>query len=347
MSRSRRYGGLCWLPALLLTGCSGIQSALDPRGPQADVIATLAWVLFAGGAAIFVGVMALTAAGFIWPGLVSRVNPRRFMIGGGVVFTTSVLLVLTGFSTWVGSRLSYPADIQAGAWLGPAPTSEAPLVIEVTGYMWWWEVRYPDTPYGSVVLANEIHVPVGRPVEFRLKAADVIHSLWIPTLHGKRDLIPGRTNRIVMTATEPGVLRGQCAEFCGDQHALMAFFVVAHEPAAFESWLADQARAAPEPENPELGRGAQAFLARGCGSCHVIRGLAEGPLAAVGQLGPDLTHVGGRLSLAAGALPNGVGPLAGWIANAQGIKPGNRMPNFDQLPPEELTAIARYLESLK
>lgn len=332
---------------LLLAGCSGIQSALDPRGPQADAIATLAWVLFIGAALIFVAVMAMAVAGFIWPDQLSRVNPRRFMVGGGVVFTSSVLVVLTVYSTWVGSRVSDASDVNiigAGTRIQP---DEDRLVIEAVGYMWWWEFRYLGTPHGDVVLANEVHIPVGRPVEFRLKAADVIHSFWIPSLHGKRDMIPGHNNLIVMQAEKPGLLRGQCAEFCGDQHTLMSFFVMAHEPEEFEDWLAVQARPAREPDTPELQRGAEVFLEQGCGACHVVRGLSDGPLQAVGQLGPDLTHVGSRLSLGAGAMPNGVGPLGGWIANAQGIKPGNRMPNFDRLPSEDLTAVARYLESLK
>lgn len=333
--------------ALLLSGCTGIQSALDPWGPKAVEIARLSWVLFIGATLIFTGVMMMAIAGVIWPGRFRSVNPRRLLVGGGVVFTSSVLVVLTVYSTLVGSRVADASDVRligSGTAIAPDPDR---LVIEAVGFMWWWEFRYPDTPHGPVVTANEVHIPAGRPVEFRLSTFDVIHSFWIPNLHGKRDMIPAHHNLIVMQADRTGVLRGQCAEFCGDQHALMSFYVVVHEEEAFQDWLAHHAAPARPPDTPVLERGAQVFLEQGCGACHVVRGLADGPIQAVGRLGPDLTHVGGRLSLGAGALPNGVGPLAGWIANSQGIKPGNRMPNFDRIPADDLTALARYLESLK
>jgi cytochrome c oxidase subunit 2 len=187
-----------------------------------------------------------------------------------------------------------------------------------------------------------LYIPVGRPVEVALRSDNVIHSFWVPALAGKVDMIPGRTNRLVIEARVPGVFRGQCAEYCGLQHAWMAFYVVAVPEAAYRQWRTDQAAPAIEPADATLRRGREAFLREGCGACHAVRGTP-----ANGTLGPDLTHVGSRLSLAAGRLDNHAGTLAGWIADSQGIKPGNLMPSMNVFSGEELRAVAAYLESLK
>lgn len=320
----------------LLGGCDGSQSVLNPHGPQAEAVAVLSWVLFGGAALIFLAVMAMVLAGMLFPGRFRAVGAGR-LVGGGTAFTVAVLLVLTVAATLVGASVTR---------VGTGP-GEEPLRIEVVGWMWWWEVRYPDTPWGTVVTANEIRIPVDRPVQLDLHAGDVIHSFWVPGLHGKRDMIPGRINRLRLSASKTGRLRGQCAEFCGEQHTLMAFEVEAMEPEAFAAWLENEARPARAPADPALAAGAAAFLEVGCGACHAVRGLHRGPYAAVGTLGPDLTHFAGRRTLAAATLPAGTGPLAAWIAGSQHIKPGNRMPSFDRLDGERLTAIVRYLESLE
>jgi cytochrome c oxidase subunit II len=325
----------------LLAGCEGAQSVLDPRGHAADIIARFSWVLFAGAAVIFLGTMAMFAAGLFWPERVKGITPIHLVIGGGFVFPVITLLVLLVYTTLIG-RWMDPTN-------GVAQTEE-PLRIDVTGVMWWWEVVYHGHPDGPVVSANEIHLPVGRPVELHLATRDVIHSLWIPPLHGKMDLIPGRTNVLTVQADKPSVMRGQCAEFCGAQHALMAFWVVAHPLDEFDSWLADQARPALPPQTPPQEDGSGIFLSAGCNSCHVIRGLegAQGAGTGAGtRIGPDLTHIGSRLSLAAATLPNGVGPLAAWIAASQDLKTGNRMPSFHHLDGTSLSALAGYLEGLK
>ena len=225
----------------------------------------------------------------------------------------------------------------------PVPTAGDGLRIEVTGKQWWWEVLYfPPGADEPVVSANEVRLPAGQPVEVLLRSTDVIHSFWIPNLAGKTDMIPGRVNRMVLQAEAPGVFRGQCAEYCGGPHALMAFYAVVMAPGEFELWLEHEARPARSPEGEFLAEGKELFLASGCGACHTVRGTP-----ADGQFGPDLTHVGGRLSLGAGILPNNVGTIAGWIADTQHIKPDNLMPSFNIFSGAELRALAGYLESLE
>lgn len=322
-----------WLAAvLLLAACDGPQSVFEPHGPDAERLLTLTWILFIGGTVIFVGVMGLIGyALFAHPDRMRRLSGNQLVLWGGFVFPIVTLTVLTVYSAWTTSVLT-------------AAPREEPLRVEVIGHMWWWEVRYPGEPgMPQVVTANEIRIPVGRPVEVTVSTADVIHSFWVPNLHGKIDLIPGHLNRRVFTAHEPAVMRGQCAEFCGAQHTWMAFSVVAEEPGRFEEWLERQREPAAEPLTPLLREGREAFIAQGCGACHQVRGVPQ----ADGDLGPDLTHVGSRLLIAAGRLENGVGALAGWIASSQHLKPENLMPSFDRLDGPTLRAIASWLESLE
>lgn len=307
-----------------------LQSVLDPASRAAESIHELGLVLYIGAAAILVLVLALALYGaFSRP---RDISAKTWVIGGGVIFPTVVLTALLIYEIHIGNALS------AGA---PRPAE-----IEVTGKLWWWEVRYRNgstSGAGSqAVLANELYIPVGRPVEIALRTDNVIHSFWVPALAGKVDMIPGRTNRLVLEARAPGVYRGQCAEYCGMQHAWMAFYVVAVPEEVYGLWLAGQAAPARETADAFLLRGRDAFLREGCGACHTVRGTP-----ANGMLGPDLTHVGSRLSLAAGRLDNHTGTLAGWIADSQGIKPGNLMPSISTLSGEDLRAVAAYLESLK
>jgi cytochrome c oxidase subunit 2 len=216
------------------------------------------------------------------------------------------------------------------------------LRVTVTGYQWWWEVVYPGRSADEVATtANEIHVPLGRPVVIELHSSDVIHSLWIPSLGPKRDLIPGRTTTLELQADRPGIYRGVCAEFCGAQHAKMAFVIVAEAPDRFARWLASQ-RASPAPPADSLAqRGQQVFLAGSCPLCHAVAGTPAG-----GRIGPDLSHFASRGTIAAGTRPNTLGNLAGWIVDPQSMKPGTRMPP-NQLSPADLHALTTYLESLR
>lgn len=297
-----------------------VQSALHPHGPDAAVLAEIFWVLFIGGAVVFALVMAAAA----WAAFGSRrpawLGKTGLIVGGGVAFPVVVLFALLLYSLMRAGALS----------AGAAPA----LRVEVTGHQWWWHIAYL-APDGAVdfVSANELRIPVGQPVEVRLRSADVLHSFWVPSLAGKLDLIPGKDNRLRISAERAGRFRGQCAEYCGGPHAQMAFFVVAQEEHAFEAWRQGQRR--PASSSNEL------FNAR-CAACHTVRGTP-----AAGTLGPDLTHVGSRVSIGAGILPNNAGAIAGWIASSQHIKPGNLMPSFNELSAEELTALAAYVEGLK
>jgi cytochrome c oxidase subunit 2 len=299
----------------------GIQSALAPAGPEGEVLAEMAWVLFAGATLIFVAVMALA----LWSvfgkrSSTARVGERTLIVGGGIVFTTLTLAALLVYSLVRGEAVQ--------------PAGDAALRIEVTGEQWWWRVRYLDAGgKPDFETANEIRIPAGQPVLLELKSADVIHSFWVPSLAGKLDMIPGRTNRLRLLASRPGEYRGQCAEYCGGPHAFMAFFVIAEEQEAFRDWVATQKSAA--------GKSNELF-ARQCSGCHTVRGTA-----AAGTLGPDLTHVGSRRTIGAALLPMNRGALAGWIASSQHLKPGNLMPSFQRLSGEELHELAAYLESLE
>ncbi len=210
------------------------------------------------------------------------------------------------------------------------------LRVEVTGHQWWWEIRYPEL---GITTANEIHLPAGRPVSLILKSADVIHSFWIPPLGGKRDLIPGKVNSLTFTVDAPGEYPGQCAEFCGVSHANMRLLVVAQSAGDFESW-ADRLKRPPAPPSGEAAKGFQAFLAGGCVACHAIQGVA------FGVLGPDLTHVASRKTLAAGILKNSPEDLATWLRDPPRIKPGARMPKLP-LTDDQISALVLYLGTLK
>ena len=232
-------------------------------------------------------------------------------------------------------------DLSVGRAITTNPGPEA-LQVRVTGHQWWWEIQYRDSlPQNWATTANEIHVPVGRPVVFELRSVDVIHSLWPPNLNGKRDLIPGNENSIWFQADSAGVYRGQCAEFCGHQHAKMAFLIVAEPPDSFSAWLVRQRDTAMTPTDSVALRGQEVFLASSCVMCHAIGGTPAGS-----RIGPDLTHLASRRTIAAGTLPNTRGNLAGWIVNPQGIKPGVRMPST-RLDSDDFQALLTYLETLK
>lgn len=220
--------------------------------------------------------------------------------------------------------------------------ADDPVAITLVGYQWWWHVEYEHPqPSLRATTANELHLPVGRPVVITLRAGDVIHSFWVPKLHGKIDLIPGRANTMTLRADTPGVFRGQCGEYCGLQHAHMALVVVAEPPDQYERWLAALRAPAPDPSTPEQTRGRQIVERGPCALCHTVRGTSAG-----GRTAPDLTHFASRSTIGAGTAPNTRGYLAGWIADPQHLKPGNKMPPTG-LSPDDLQAVLAYLETLR
>jgi cytochrome c oxidase subunit 2 len=308
-----------------------VQSALAPASPAAESHFTLALVMTIGATLIFLGVAILASwalfAPHAWRGWLAS---RRAVIAGGFVFPA---IVLSALLVW-GLLLT-----RAASTVGEEPR----LRIEIIGEQFWWRVRYLDRQgRAEFSSANEIRIPTGEPVRLVLKSADVIHSFWVPSLAGKLDMLPGRTNVLDIRAERAGVYRGQCAEYCGAQHTRMALLVVAQPPEEFARWRAAEREPAARSEIPFLARGRELFVRAGCGACHTVRGIA-----ADGELGPDLTHVGGRRTIGAGQFPTNVGTLAGWISSSQHLKPGNRMPSFDVFTGEELRALAAYLESLK
>jgi cytochrome c oxidase subunit II len=233
------------------------------------------------------------------------------------------------------------ASVVTGRAIGSIGSAEG-LVVEITGNQWWWDIEYhnPD-PSLRVRTANELHLPIGRQVRIQMKSNDVIHSFWVPNLHGKMDLIPGRQTALWVQADRPGIYRGQCAEYCGLQHAHMAFSVIAESPDDFERWLTAQRATPPPPASPEQRRGRDLVERGSCAMCHAVRGTAAG-----GRTAPDLTHIATRSTIAAGTAPNTRGYLAGWIADPQHLKPGAKMPATG-LSAEELQAVLAYLETLK
>jgi cytochrome c oxidase subunit 2 len=321
-----------WVAALglPLAACTGPLSALAPAGAAADAIATLFWWMATGAVLIWLAFVALAVYAVSRR---SRVLSRRtggmLIIGGGIVFPLVVLTAVLVYGLALLPRL-----------LAPAPGNS--LKIAVSGEQWWWRVRYLGPGGSPVELANEVRLPVGEPVELSLASPDVIHSFWIPSLAGKMDMIPGRVTRLVLEPSRTGVFRGVCAEYCGIAHALMMFAVVVLERGEFARWLAQQAAPAAVPVSPDARRGHALFLASGCGACHTIRGSA-----ARGAVGPDLTHVGSRLSLGAGILRNEPDTFVRWIARTEQVKPGVHMPAFGMLPADDLRALAAYLDSLQ
>lgn len=315
--------------AAALAGCEGRQSVLSPAGADAQVLGQLFWVMFWGAVVLWLLVNGL----FFYVTQINRAAlSRRFanglIVGGGVVLPTVLL----------GALLAYGLSLM--------PDQRAPgdgLTLRVTGEQWWWRVEYwPEGAAAPIVSANEIRLPAGVRSEVVLDAARVIHSFWIPALGGKMDMFPGRETRISLKPERPGNWRGQCAEYCGISHALMAFEAVAMPPDEFEAWLRRQAAPAAMPASESARNGARIFAREGCGACHTIRGTQ-----ARGAVGPDLTHVAGRLSLGAGTLGTGQADFERWIAHTDTVKPDVRMPSYGYLEPRDLADLATYLKGLE
>ncbi|MBV8760742.1 MAG: cytochrome c oxidase subunit II [Deltaproteobacteria bacterium] len=312
----------------------------DPSGPGARWTASLAWVIFLVFLAVIAAVWALLGYLMLRGRRGSFAEHLPWNEGGGKGWVIAFGLVA-------------PAVVFLGCFIGSLVVMDAVPIegahhhdmamkpeITVTGHQWWWEVRYngPDV----FTTANEIHIPAGRPVTIELKSNDVIHSFWIPELHGKVDLIPGRDNTITIEADVPGRYEGQCAEYCGEQHALMRMAVVAQDDAAYKAWRYKESQPAILPQSEPAITGLEVFEMKSCSTCHTIRGTR-----ALATVGPDLTHVAGRAQLAANAIPNSHAYLAAWIVRAQTLKPDSEMPNLDQLTGDELTALVAFLRTLQ
>ena len=309
-------------------------SYLRTFGVVGDRLAALGWSLLVIASVVVLAVSVLVLVGVLRRGTRSPAPVERaggglpWIVIGGIVVPSIILVAVFVLTMMTQAAVASPATPPA-------------LTVRVTGHQWWWEVQYlAPSPDRVATTANEIHIPVGRPVRFEIAAGDVIHSFWIPELAGKTDLIPGQTNLTWLQADHPGVYRGQCAEYCGMQHAKMAMSVVAEAPAAFDEWLQRQRQPASSPAEPDQVAGAAVFASSACALCHTIRGTSAG-----GRLGPDLTHLAARRTIAAGTLPNTRGNLAGWIANPQALKPGNVMPAVP-LKSTELQVLITYLQSL-
>jgi cytochrome c oxidase subunit II len=328
---------LVLLAAWPLCACAGRQSALDPRGPQSGQIRETLFLFLAVAAVVWIAVvLALLLALLRRKRAVDEPldlhqpyeeRAGRLIVGLGAATVVTVL----GLSlvSYAGQRTIFAKDAKA-------------LTLKIIGHQWWWEIRYEaDSPHQSFVTANEIRIPTSQPVRVELETADVIHSFWVPSLTGKMDLINGQKNELQFTAKTPGIYRGQCAEFCGLQHAHMAVTVLALPTDEFARWRENENGSARSPSDPLSKQGEELFRSRGCALCHTVRGTLAG-----GQLGPDLTHVGSRTTVAAGTLPLNAATLGAWIADPQHIKPGNMMPRMP-LASDELIAIIHYLEQLK
>jgi cytochrome c oxidase subunit 2 len=317
-----------------------VQEILASAGPQAAHIEALWWVTLAICAVVFAGVLLAVAWALLRaprgdpatpPDLSSLDKPERgtaFIVIAALALCTAGLIFLT--------VASYVTDRRLAALGAPE------VQIELTAHRWWWEVRYQDAePARMFTTANEMHIPVGKPVLVTLKADDVIHSFWVPNLAGKKDLIPGRVATLTMQADAPGSYRGQCAEFCGLQHAKMALVVFADPPEQYQAWAAAERKPALPPAGEQAEHGREVFVNGRCAMCHAIQGTSAGARTA-----PDLTHFASRATLAAGTVPNTVGHLAGWILDPHSIKPGVNMP-ANPLDPDELHALLAYLGGLR
>jgi cytochrome c oxidase subunit 2 len=340
---------ILFLALILISACStnpisppGGHNTLNPQGPGAAHISSLWWLMFWLGTIIFVLVIVLLVAALIRGRRAAHVDGpppdeggdtgRSWIIRGGLIMPLIVLAVVFGYTIYTLAAIS--------------PSGDAALKIKVTGRRWWWEVSYPDK---GITTADELHIPVGVPVEIQLESGDVIHSFWVPELHGKMDLIPTRVNYLTLQSDTEGVYRGECAEYCGLQHAHMDFMVVVQNSSDFDSWITAQQKPAdpPSPNDNMALAGQQVFLDQKCAVCHTVKGLDDRSVdASEVDLGPDLTHIASRLTIAGASLTNNKGNLAGWIVDAQHVKPGSLMP-VNYLEPQELQNLLAYLGTLK
>lgn len=335
---ARRMGAL----QLLLSGCSiqSYQSTFSSAAEQVHQFNILFVIFFAVCALMYVLVIL-----FLVGAIVRRRRAEALVVESGRHHESDPLM-RTGLIAW-GSLIAVglvglaTASFFADRSMALAAQHQR-LSVTVTGNQWWWEINYNSSdPSKTLRAANELHVPVGVPTHIVLRSNDVIHSLWIPSLAGKEDLIPGRDTELTITPAKTGLYRAQCAEFCGAQHAKMALVVQVDSQADFVKWWEHQLQPAPVPATPLAVAGYNYFKTRECALCHAVAGTPAG-----GTVGPDLTHLASRRTIAAGALPMSRGNLYGWVANPQTIKPGTKMPAVG-LEPNELHSVVAYLETLK
>jgi cytochrome c oxidase subunit II len=338
---------LRWLGALCpfyVTACHGPRAALDFAGEEARHIAGLWWIFFFVCVAVYLVVLGVLGGAIARglrhgteesppPELTGREDKRErrliAVVSAAVVATIVTLFALLVF------------DFSTHRVLQPPETSDA-LTIRITGRQWWWQIEYQDpTPSNIIQTANELHLPLGRAVQLILNSGDVIHSFWLPSLAGKRDLVPGKTTSLWLRPERLGTFRGQCAEFCGFQHAHMGLLAVVQSPDDFAQWQEAQRKPAAEPTTEGQRRGREVFLTTSCVLCHTISGTPAGS-----RVGPTLTHLASRQMIAANAFPNNRGYLAGWILDPHALKPGVRMPQ-NQIGSDDLQSLLDYLESLK
>jgi cytochrome c oxidase subunit 2 len=334
---------LALFPLLALAGCGGMQTIGGREGRDSALINDLFTLFCIVTGLFFVAVMAFLFAAY-W----RRRGSRRDRMPDELEVPSKDRALRMGLFLWTGAVVGGLMGLAVASYFTdrslahPNPQGRPVVSIELIANQWWWDVRYHfQDPSKDFRTANELHLPLGSPAMIYLKANDVIHSFWVPNLAGKQDLIPGHVNDIVLVPTKLGQFRGQCAEYCGLQHAHMALDVTVESPADFARWLAHQTQPATTPTTPQAIAGYQFFNDRQCSSCHSVAGT---PASA--GVGPDLTHLMSRRSVAAGTLPNGTGPLHAWIADPQGVKPGANMP-YIGLNADELHNVVAYLETLK
>jgi len=332
---------------LLLSGCRVALSTFNPHGPAAHRIANLSWVMTILFVIVSVVMWILFAYAF-YRRRGSLAEHESVESGGGEMWITIggliiPFIVLTALFVAGLSLLSdFPIPSAHAHTRSQMAQSMKPNIL-IIGHQWWWEIRYlNDDPSKEFTTANELHLPVGKPVNIELASADVIHSFWIPALDGKIDLIPGQSNYIRIFASQPGVYAGQCATYCGAEHALMRLLAVVQTPAKYQAWLRNQRKPGHLPTTPEAKAGEQEFVNGPCALCHTVRGTTAG-----GSVAPNLTHIGSRRMLASDVYANNNAYLEAWITNAQSLKPECEMPDVTQFSGEQLTNLVAYLRQLK
>ncbi len=330
---------LSLLALLALAGCEHTQSSLYANGPAAARIARVSWLML---------ILFLAITAIMWILIAVAVSRHRgtleehapvdigggqgWVAWGGLVFPLIVLTIL--FVLGLKLLASFP--------MHEGPHHKVTADITIIGHQWWWEVHYMGQPAQQFTTANEIHIPVGRPVNIELRSVDVIHSFWVPSLHGKVDLVPDHPNFINIQADHEGSFPGTCAEYCGAQHAHMRLLVVAQQPEDYQAWVQQQLKPASEPAGEDAKRGEQIFLAGPCSLCHQVRGTLAG-----GRVAPDLTHIGSRRNIAANSYANNDANLEAWVTHAQSLKPAVAMPNLTQFNGQQLRDLVAYLRQLQ
>lgn len=324
----------------LTAGCSGVNSVFSTASTNAQITSQLIRIVFGIAAVVFVvveGLLLYTVFRFRSKhkdetGLPTQVEGNQKLEIGWTAVPAVILAIVFGLSIGPLRTVSSQPALASGL------AGEKPLVVRVVGRQWFWEFDYTDD---HIVTANELHIPVGVPVRLDVQSADVIHSFWVPELGGKMDVIPGHINTIWIKADQAGTYPGQCAEFCGVEHAKMRLEVVAEDAASFKAWILGQQAPVASPSSADAAQGEKAFLDGTCSACHTITGTK-----ARGQVGPNLTHFASRQTFAGGTLPNTPQNLSSWLSNPQAVKPGNLMPNL-HLPESEIQQLVAFLESLK